>query len=152
MFKQTMTLAFVLLAFQVFAQKQMVWDKHGVGFTVPDNFKIEKNDATEYTASNDVMALTIMPHQDETISKEHLADALLTMAHSLEYETLEGVSQVELHDFVGYLVEGKKEGVNVVLMALLDTESSTNLFVSIVYAEGQLDAAVSLAKSFYAYD
>jgi hypothetical protein len=37
-------------------------------------------------------------------------------------------------------------------MAMMDTESSTNLLVVIVYADNQQRAALKIANSFFAYD
>lgn len=145
--------ALFLLSLQgVYAQTEMRWDTHGVGFTVPSNFKIETNNAEEYTASNKNLYLSIIPIQDENLTKDHLADAVIEMAKGLEYDVVDEVDKADVDDFTGYYVKGRKDGVNAVLMALMDTESSTNLLVVIIYADGYEDAAVDLAGSFFAYD
>ena len=133
------------------AQTEMHWDTHGVGFTVPNNFKIETNNAEEYTASNDNLFLSITPIQDETLTKDNLADAVVAMAKELEYDLVEEVDEAEIDDFTGYYVKGRKDGVNTILMALLDPNSSTNLLVAIVYDDNSLNKAVTLANSFFAY-
>ncbi len=134
------------------AQTEMHWDTHGVGFSVPSNFKIDTNNGEEYTASNDNIFLSITPIQDENITKEHLADAVIEMAKGLEYDIVEEADEADIDDFTGYYVKGRKDGVNAILMAMLDSESSTNLLVVIVYDDNSLNKAVDIANSFFAYD
>lgn len=134
------------------AQTEMRWEMHGVGFTVPSDFKVSENNAEEYTASNDNLFLTIVPIQDEELSEENLAEAVLAMAKEMEYDALDEVDEIEIHDFTGYYIRGRKDGANAVVMALLDKLSSTNLLVVIVYADGHFEDAVDLAKSFVAFD
>ncbi len=145
-------LSLFLLTTTVSAQTDMEWDTHGVGFSVPDNFKIETNNAEEFTASNDNLYLSILPIQDETITKDDLADAVDAFAKELKYDRVQEGSEIDIDDFTGYYIKGRKDHANAVLLALLDKESSTNLLVVIVYADGYENSAVALAKSFYAYD
>jgi len=148
-----LALTLTLLSFTaVQAQTEMRWDTHGVGFTVPSNFKIEANNGEEYTASNDNLFLSITPIQDENITKDHLADAVVEMAKGLEYDIVEEADEADVDDFTGYYVKGRKDGVNAILMALLDSNSSTNLLVVIVYDDNSLNKAVDIANSFFAYD
>lgn len=134
------------------AQQEMRWDTHGVGFSVPANFKIETNNAEEYTASNENLFVSIIPIQDEELTKEHLAEAVVEMAKELEYDVVDNADEAEMQDLTGYYVLGKKDGVNALLMALMDTESSTNLLVVIVYDDRSERAALKVANSFFAYD
>ncbi len=135
-----------------FTQTDMIWDTHGVGFSVPRNFKIETNNAEEFTAGNDNLFLSILPIQDKTITEDELADAVVEMAEGLDYDRIQEGDAIDIDDFTGYYVKGRKDGANAILMALLDKESSTNLLIVIVYADGYEDAAVDIAASFYAYD
>ncbi len=134
------------------AQTEMIWDTHGVGFTVPKNFAIEINNAEEFTAGNDNLFLSILPIQDETITTDDLSDVVMDMAKELKYDRIQEGESIDIDDFTGYYIKGIKDGANAVMMALLDKESSTNLLVVIVYADGYEDAAVEMAASFYAYD
>ncbi|HZV71123.1 MAG TPA: hypothetical protein VFG10_16325 [Saprospiraceae bacterium] len=141
-----------LMTATVQAQTEMEWDTHGVGFTVPDDFKIEANNAEEFTASNDNLYVSILPIQDETITKDDLAAAVDAFAKELKYDRVHEGDEIDIDDFTGYYIKGRKDGANAVLLALLDKESSTNLLVVIVYGDGYEDAAVDIASSFYAYD
>ena len=152
-FNQTLFIATLFLAqHSVFAQQEMRWDTHGVGFIVPENFKIETNNAEEYTASNDNLFLSIIPIQDENLTADHLAEAVVEMAKELEYDVVDVADEASMQDFTGYYVIGQKDGVNALLMAMMDTESSTNLLVVIVYADNSERMALKIANSFFAYD
>lgn len=146
-----LTLALFLSLTAVQAQTEMHWDTHGVGFTVPSNFKIETNNAEEYTASNDNLFLSITPIQDESLTKDNLADAVIAMAKEMSYDLVEEADEADVDDFTGYYVKGRKDGVNAILMALLDPNSSTNLLVAIVYDDNSMNKAVDMANSFFAY-
>ena len=153
MFNRTLLLSLLFLAQQtVFSQQEMRWDTHGIGFTVPADVKVQTNNAEEYTAANDNLFLSIIPIQDENLTKEHLAEAVVEMAKELEYDVVDNADEAEMQDLVGYYVLGKKDGVNALLMALMDTESSTNLLVVIVYDDRSERMALKVANSFFAYD
>lgn len=144
---------FLLGGFSSNAQMtDMHWDTHGVGFKVPSDVRIQTNNAEEFTAQNANIALTIAPVQDGELNEEHMADVTVEMAKGLGYDSVDEGDAVDIDDFTGYYIKGKKDGVNAVVMALLDKKSSTNLLVVIVYADGFEDNAVDIASSFYAYD
>ena len=147
-----MSFLFLLGTFSIQAQTDMVWDAYGVGFSVPKDFVEETNNREEFSAGNDNVFMTIMPLADETITDDDLADAVVLMAEEMEYDRIQEGDEIDIDDFTGCYVKGKKDGANAILMALLDKESSTNLFVAIVYVNGFEDAAIDMAVSFYAYD
>ncbi|MFN0176385.1 MAG: hypothetical protein ACKVU0_17220 [Saprospiraceae bacterium] len=134
------------------AQTEMRWDTHGVGFTVPSDFRVSTNTTDLYTAENDHLILSISPIQDEEISKENLAEAVLGMATAMEYESLDEASEIIINDFTGYYIKGTRDDMNAVVMALMDKASSTNLLVVIAYDNDRFEEAVAIAKSFFAYD
>jgi len=142
----------LLTSSSLIAQVDMVWDTHGAGFKVPRGFVIETNNEEEFSAGNDNLYLTITPIQDETVNEDDLADAVGIMAKELDYDLITDGDAVEMDDFLGYYVRGVKDGVSAIVMALLDTESSTNLLVVVVYAGGFEDEALMIVNSFYAYD
>lgn len=145
----------LLLAGAVSSFAQLIdyhWDTHGVGFSIPRDFSVQTNNAEEFTADNGKIFLTILPFQDENVSKDNLADAVVAMAKELDYDSIEEADAADVDDFTGYYVKGTKEGVHAVVMALLDSESSTNLLVVIAYTEGSESKAIDIANSFYAYD
>ncbi|MCB0522467.1 MAG: hypothetical protein H6577_18220 [Lewinellaceae bacterium] len=153
------SVAFFALYFSLFcsfnwlaAQTQMHWDTHGVGFSVPNDFKIDINNGDEFTAGNDHLLLSIMPIQDETVTEDNLADAVVEMATAMDYDVVNEADAIDIDDFTGYYVKGSLDEAHVVVMALLDKKSSTNLLVVIAYDNGYENAAVKVARSFYAYD
>ena len=153
--KKLLLSAALLIAASAGAFAQMIdyhWDTHGVGFSIPRDFSVSTNNAEEFSADNGNLFLTILPFQDENVTKDNLADAVIAMATELDYDSIEEADAADVDDFTGYYVKGTKEGVNAVVMALLDSESSTNLLVVIAYMDGMEKKAVEIANSFYAYD
>lgn len=127
-------------------------DTHGVGFSVPKNFKVETNNAEEFTAGKDALYLSILSIQDEWVTEDDLADAVVAMAEELKYDRIQEGDAIDIDDYTGYYIKGRKDGVNAAFFTLLDKESSTNLIVVFVYADGYEDDTVDIAASFYAYD
>ena len=155
--KNPVTIAFSLVfsllsTLSITAQVDMRWDLHGIGFEVPKNFIIQENNADAFTAGNDFLFLTIAPIQDASLTEEDLADAVVAMATEMEYDDISEGDEIEVGDLYGYYIKGVKDGAHAVVMAMLDVESSTNILVIIVYAEGFEDEAINMAASFYAYD
>lgn len=152
MIQSTLTFFSLLLCTGLMAQIDYQWDYHGVGFTVPDDFKVEVNNADEFSGGSDAVYLSILPYQDHKVDEDDLADVLIEIAKGLEYDDISDADAVKIDDFVGYYVEGEKDGVHAIIATLLDIESSTNLIVIVVYADGYRDLALDMAESFYAYD
>lgn len=150
--KSILTLIGIISCFLLHAQTEMHWDTHGIGFTVPSDFRVETNNAEEYIASNAYMSLSLAPVQDEKVTEDHLAEAVIEMAKEMQYNTLTDADRYEKEDLVGYYVEGKKSGVNAVVMAVLDKESSTNLIIVATYDDAHRDAAIRMIQSIFPYD
>jgi len=97
--------------------------------------------------------VSIYAEQDGEVTKETLADALVAAAKEMEYDDISAVDELQIHDFVGYFVEGTKDGVGAFIITLLDEKSSTNLVVAIVYtSDAARQKAIALGDSFYAFD
>lgn len=153
--KKFLLSAAFLISISAGAFAQMIdyhWDNHGVGFSIPRDFGVSTNNAEEFSADNGNLFLTILPFQDKNVTKDNLADAVVAIATEMDYDSIEEADAADVDDFTGYYVKGTKEGVNALVMALLDSESSTNLIVIIAYVDGMEAKAIDIANSFYAYD
>lgn len=145
------TLAF--LAQTAFAQKDWRWEQHGVGFSAPANLRITTNNASEFTAEGSDLVLSIYVEQDGEVDKEVLAEALVAAAKELQYDEISNADELEIDDFVGYFVEGTKDGVGAFIITLLDKKSSTNLVIVIAYTtDSARETAIKIGDSFYAFD
>ena len=144
--------ALLFTSVQLSAQTAMEWTDHGIGFSVPDDFSIVTNTGEEFTAVNEHVFLTMAPIQDETITEDNLAEAVVEMAKELEYDVVDEADAIDIDDFTGYYVKGTLGSAHAVVMALMDTESSTNLLVIIAYDKGYENEALKIAASFYAFD
>lgn len=135
-----------------FAQTDMKWDTHGIGFTIPARFKTEVNNKNEFSGSTKDIFLKISPFQDANVNLDDMSDAIVQIASDLKYDDLRGFGEIDLDDLKGYYVVGTKDGVNAVVMCMIDVKSSTNLLVVIGFNDGHEREALDIAASFYPYD
>ncbi len=150
-----MSLALLLLSgfsLSLTAQVDMIWADYGLGFTLPRELKITENDGDTFSAESDDLYMTILPIADRTITDDDLADAVLAMAVEMEYDELTDADDLGLTDLYGYYVEGKKDGTHAFVIALLDSQSSSNYLAVIVFTRENREKAIRLARSFYAYE
>lgn len=146
------TLLLVFVSFGLHAQTDMVWDDYGLGFTLPRGLSITENDGDTFSAESDDLYLTILPIADRTITENDLADAVISMATEMDYDDLTDADALELRDLYGYYVEGKKDGAHAFVIAMMDTQSTTNYLAVIVFTPERREQAIRLARSFYAYE
>ncbi len=152
-FKIALFFAFTFVLNTAFAQKDWRWDNHGVGFSAPENLRITTNNDEEFSAEGSDLILAIYVEQDGEVTEEALAEALIAAATEMEYDEISTVDELEIHDFVGYFVEGTKDGVGAFILTLLDKKSSTNLVVVIAYtSDAARKKAIAIGDSFYAFD
>jgi hypothetical protein len=145
--------AFLLAASTTFAQKDWRWEQHGVGFNAPSNLRVTTNNASEFTAEGSDLVLSIYVEQDGEVTEEHLAEALVAAAEEMKYDEITAADALEIDDFVGYFVEGTKDGIGAFILTLLDKKSSTNLVVVIAYtSDAGREKAITIGDSFYAFD
>ena len=147
----TAFLGLMFLSAQLSAQVDMVWDTHRVGFKVPRGFKIETNNAEEFSAGNDDVYVTIAPIQDENITTDDLSEVVDAMIKSMDYDLVTDGDAVDVQNFTGYYARGTKDGSTAIVMALLDPDSATNLIVAAVYSGDFEDDALMIVNSFYSY-
>jgi len=153
LFKATLLLACTFIFNTAFAQVDLRWDSHGVGFSAPGNLVVSANNATEFSAESSDLFLTIYAEQDAEVTEETLAEALVAAATEMEYDNISTVADLQIQDFVGYMVEGTKEGVGALIITLLDQKSSTNLVIAIAYtSDAARNQAIAIGDSFYAFD
>ena len=145
--------ALSLLVNTAFAQQDWRWDTHGVGFSAPSNLRVTTNNASEFVAEGRDLVLSIYAEQDGEVSEETLAEALVAAAEELEYDDITAADELSIDDFVGYFVEGTKDGVGALIITLLDKKSSTNLVVVMAYTTDEArKKAIEIGDSFYAFD
>ncbi len=134
------------------AQTDMIWEDFGLGFRLPPGMVITENDGETFTAENDDLVLSIVPVKDRSFTEDDLADAVIAMADELEYDEITDAHELELNDLYGFYVEGDKDGVQAVVIALMDTLSANNYLAVIAYTKKARQKAIDLARSFYAFD
>lgn len=153
LFKAILLLAILFNSNTVFAQKDWRWDKHGIAFSAPSNMKVTTNNAEEFAAEGSDLFLSLYAEQDSEVTEETLAEVVVAAAVEMEYDEITDVDALSIQDFKGFYVEGTKDGIGAVIIALLDEKSSTNLIISIAYTtDAARNKAIAIANSFYAFD
>lgn len=152
-FKFVLFIASFCIFNTAFAQVDLKWPAHGVGFSAPGNLKVTANNENEFSAEGGDLFLTINPIQDASLTEENLAEALVATANAMEYDDIHAAEALEIDDFAGYFVEGSKDGVGTFIIMLLDKESSTNLIIVMAFtSDAARTKAIAIGDSFYAFD
>jgi hypothetical protein len=133
-------------------QTSVTWDTYGIGFTVPDDFTVTSNTAEEFSSENESVYLYITPWHDYIVDEEALIEGVEAAAREFKYDEITDVSEADISDYIGYAVQGKKDGINALIILLLDEQSSTNLVVIMTYEDGHLNQVQNIYNSIYAYD
>lgn len=141
-----------VLAFSAHAQTEMVWDTYGLGFTLPRGMKITENNSEIFSAERNDLSLAIVPFKESSVGPEELADLLIELAEEFEYDVVTDADELELDGLYGYYTEGRKDGAQAVLTALMDEAGESNYFVILVYQPSTRDMAIEMIASFYPYE
>lgn len=137
------------------------WDAHGVGFEVASDFLVMKNNYNEFTAvsSDNQIAISIQPWQDASITINNLEQATVNVGADLLTggNELIAADYIQLDYYQGYYIvvstPGSQYSGDFMLLALLlDTESGTNLTISISGYNANFDEVFEMLFSVYAYD
>lgn len=136
------------------------WDIHGIGFEVASDFTVLENEYSLFTAmsSDGALIISISPWQDANLTLNNIADGTYSAANSmLGGIEFMGGDMMSVDYFKGYyMVAGVKDPEipqhYAVIAILMDTLSSTNFAVAILYDKVNEQEAFNMLFSFYAYD
>jgi hypothetical protein len=136
-------------SFTFIADKTYVWEKYKLEITVPDDFKILKNDDHDFEMKGDGMEL-MMHIFEKNIAVEDMDDAVIEGAKAMELEAIDAEQTIEGDGLDGYYVEGLKDGHRVMFAGMIDPKSRTNFFLVIIFADRDKQAesdAVDILES-----
>lgn len=143
-------LAFIAFcSFTFIADKTYVWQKYKLQITVPDDFKILKNDDHDFEMKGDGMELT-MHIFEKNIAVEDMDDAVIEGAKAMKLDAVDAEEVIEGDGLDGYYVEGLKDGHRVMFAGMIDPKSRTNFFLVIIFADRDKQAeadAVDILES-----
>ncbi|NQW26402.1 MAG: hypothetical protein HQ474_00700 [Flammeovirgaceae bacterium] len=154
-----LTHVFCIISYSSYSQRYE-WDYYEIGFEVAGDFNVSENNGDQFSAisSDAEIFVHIEPWFDEDLNEDNIEDVILDLADDLEYNEGNEIVKndyIEIDDFNGYylLSVPRDYPFDYVFIALLmDIESSTNLFISIGFNEGNIEEAEDILYSFYAYD
>jgi hypothetical protein len=114
--------------------------------------KITENNSEIFSAERNDLSLAIVPFKESSVGPEELADLLIELAEEFEYDVVTDADELELDGLYGYYTEGRKDGAQAVLTALMDEAGESNYFVILVYQPSTRDMAIEMIASFYPYE
>lgn len=140
-------LAVLLMATGLIAQTTWTYSQYNLEFTTPSGFEVETNNDEEFTGSTDNIFLAIYPWEDETVTNDQLDDYVIAFAEEMGYDEITDGDNLELNGYEGAYIEGTIDGVNAIVLGLLDPYGSSNFFVVIGYSDDGYDEALDIATS-----
>lgn len=152
MIMKTLITSIVLITLSSFgfiADKTYVWEKYKLQITVPDDFKILKNDDHDFEMKGDGMEL-MMHIFEQNIAVEDMDEAVIEGAKAMKLEAIDAEETIEGDGLDGYYVEGLKDGHRVMFAGMIDPKSRTNFFLVIIFADRDKQAesdAVDILES-----
>jgi hypothetical protein len=144
----------LVLVLSVFSDNEWVWDEYGLAFVLPDDFEVETNDSEGFYALGDGMEFGIFPFHDDDIDAMDISVVTFAIADMLELDDYDEAVLVELNGLEGALVEGQRDGVRIVLLGIIDPETSTNFFATVEFYDDDevaVDAAIDIINSIEPY-
>lgn len=126
------TLLLVLVAVSGFSQKNYVWKQYNIQITVPNDFKVVKNTSKEFEMKGEGMELSMLIHE-ENVAIEDLDDAAIEGAKAMKLQEIDEAHQVKVNEFLGFYVEGFKDGNRIMFACLGNPKSHTNFFIAIMF-------------------
>ncbi|TAH19627.1 MAG: hypothetical protein EAZ08_07965 [Cytophagales bacterium] len=126
------------------------WDTYKMKFDVPSNFKVTKNTADAFVASNGKITLSMYPRKGQNLNYAKMQAAVLNWASSSNLDSDSGAQYVEdLNGYWGCYVEGVAKGFPTTALLLIDPDyTDISLYVWISYAASEEDTAAAMLQSF----
>ena len=109
-----------------------VWDDYKIQITVPDDFKVVRNNSENFEMKGDGMEL-FMDVFEKDITKEDMDDATIAGAKTMKLTAIDAAHELSTNGLEGYYVEGEKDGDRVMFAGLIDPNSHTNFFTAITF-------------------
>lgn len=119
------------------AQKEYVWDKYKMGITLPNDFKVVTNTNDEFECDGDGMHLYIYIFEDEKVDFKQMVKETRDIAKKLKFDVTDEVHDFKDDDgFEGRYVLGLKDGRQIMLCGMINTQSAANFWVVIEFEDG----------------
>lgn len=155
MFKQ-LFFALFLFCFSnlqtIYSQQEYTWEEYGIGFSLADDFKEKVNNIEEFSAEGDGMEISIIPFKDGSIDDNDITTYTMSIAASLKLGKIDDISKIDINGFTGGYAEGVQNGIKIFVMGLIDPDSETNFFITIVFQdkdENAIEEAINICKSIH---
>ena len=133
--------AFMLFSNSIKAQQEFVWDHYKIAMTLPSDFKIITNTDNEFECEGDGMSLYMYVYEDIDVDFNDMVKDTKAIARKLKFEVTDEVHDFKDDDgFDGRYVMGLKDGRQIMLCGLVNTQSAANFWIVIEFADGDKQA------------
>ena len=134
----TLSVLFFLAAFTTAtAQQEYVWEKYKMGITLPNDFKVITNTDDEFECDGDGMHLYVYIYEDEKVDFKQMVKETREIAKKLKFDVTDEVHDFKDDDgFEGRYVLGLKDGRQIMLCGMINTQSAANFWVAIEFEDG----------------
>ncbi|MDH6358440.1 hypothetical protein [Parabacteroides sp. PF5-9] len=147
MIRLLLVLSSFLLTLNVNTFQKFEWEQYGLSFSVPADFKRVGNNKESFEAKNDNIHLAIEVFDYKGVSAENMGEILGGMANDAGMQNAE-FGELVLTTLEGAYIEGTVGGINMIFVALMDTDSNVALLASITYINGFEQDATDICNSF----
>lgn len=121
--------------------KEMTWGSYGINFMIPNNFKEERSDNTQYTGYTGDVAISIKPFKDARVSDPvKVAQMALDISPGTNKKVVLEKDLENLNGFKGYAayatVTLDGEQFHLVIAGFLNPANETNFIVQLIFSDG----------------
>jgi uncharacterized protein YifE (UPF0438 family) len=119
------------------AEQEYVWAKYKMSITLPNDFKVLTNTDSEFECDGNGMHLYINIFEDEKVDFKMMVKETKNIAKKLKFDVTDEVHDFKDDDgFEGRYVLGMKDGRQVMLCGMINTQSAANFWVVIEFEDG----------------
>ena len=119
------------------AQQEYVWEKYKMGIALPDDFKVITNTDSEFECDGLGMHLYIYIYEDEKVDFKDIVRETREISKKLKFDVTDEVHDFKDDDgFEGRYVLGVKDGRQIMLCGMINTQSAANFWVVIEFEDG----------------
>jgi uncharacterized protein Usg len=121
----------------MFAQQEYVWEQYKMSITLPSDFKVLTNTNEEFECDGDGMHLYIYLFENEKVDFKMITQETRNIAKKLKFDVTDEIHDFKDDDgFEGRYVSGTKDGQQIMLCGMINTQSAANFWVVIQFKDG----------------
>ena len=119
------------------AQQEFEWEQYDMKMTLPADFKVLENTASEFRAKGDGMEMEMYVFESHKVTAADMKTETAKVAKELGITYVDHWETVKDKNFEGLYVEGAdKNGNKILLCGLINNKSAANFWITIEFNDG----------------